>query len=91
MSEAFVIRNYGNSRIIPTYRGNYTLNAGFSFRSQDKKLVEELSSMPFVEARSLGDVDSMTIQKLRKLASSCGVKGSFLMKKVELIKTLGGN
>ena len=91
MSEAFVITNYGNSRIIPTYRGNYTLNTGFSFRSQDKKLVEELSSMPFVGARSLGDVDSMTIQQLRKLASSCRVKGSFLMKKIELIKILGGN
>ena len=91
MSEAFVIRNYGNSRIIPTYKGNFTLNSGFSFRSQDEKLVKELSSIPFVDARSLGDIDSMTIQQLRKLASSCGMKGTFLMKKIELIKILGGN
>ena len=91
MSEAFVIRNYGKSRIIPTYKGNYTLNSDFTFHSQDEKLVKELSSMPFVDAKSLGDINLMTIQKLRKLAVSCGVKGTFLMKKVELIKILGGN
>lgn len=90
MSEAFVITNYGNSRIIPTCRGNVTLNAGFLFHSKDEKLAKELGSMPSVETRSIGDVDSMTIQKLRKLATSCGVKGSFLMKKIELIKILGG-
>lgn len=91
MSEAFVIRNYGNSRIIPTYKGNYTLNPDFTLHSQDEKLVKELSSMPFVDAKSIGDIDLMTIQELRKLAVSCGVKGTFLMKKVELIKILGGN
>lgn len=91
MSEAFEIRNYGKSRVIPTYKGNYALNAGFAFRTRDKKLVRELSSLPFVDARSLGDIDLLSIQKLRKLASSYKVKGSFFMKKVELIKILGGN
>jgi len=91
MSEAFVITNHGNSRIVPTHQGNITLSAGFLFHSKDLKLVEELSSMPHIEAKSLGDIDSMSIQKLRKLATSCGMKGTFHMKKVELIKYLGGN
>lgn len=91
MSEAFVVTNHGNSRIVPTYQGNLTLSAGFSFHSKDLKLIEELNSLPFIEAKSLGDIDSMSIQKLRKLASICGIKGSFYMKKVELIEYLGGN
>lgn len=91
MSEAFVVMNHGNSRIVPTHLGNMTLSAGFLFHSKDLKLVEQLSSMPHIEAKSLGDIDSMSIQKLRKLATNCGIKGTFHMKKVELIKYLGGN
>jgi len=91
MSEAFLITNFGNSRIAPTYQGNMTLSAGFSFHSKDLKLVEELGSLPHIETKSLGDIDSMSIQQLRKLAASCGVKDSFFMKKVELINYLGGN
>lgn len=91
MSEAFVVMNHGNSRIVPTHLGNMNLSAGFLFHSKDLKLVEQLKSMPHIEAKSLGDIDSMSIQKLRKLATSCGIKGSFYMKKVELIKYLGGN
>lgn len=88
--EVFLVHNYGHGRGIPTYKGTYFLNKGFHKTITDKRLAEQLGRVRLVEVRSLGVLVSKTINELRKLASSRGVKKTFSMKKVELIKALGG-
>lgn len=88
--EIFAVRNCGQGRGIPTYKGNFFLNKGFYFTTADKKLATELGKAHLVEVRSLKAFAGKTVKELRKMASESGVKRAFSMKKAALILALGG-
>lgn len=86
----YEIQNFGASRQIPTHIGSYFIARNGLIYESDPKLVDEICSVPLVEARKKLNLTGFTIQVLRKIASKRRIQGSSRLKKSELINQLGG-
>lgn len=90
----YEIRNFGASRIIPTHRGGFNITRNSSIyvhpNELDKKLLDEISSAPFVEVSEKKDLTGYTVRMLRALAKKSRKKVRSRMKKSELLQLVGG-
>ncbi|HZX10455.1 MAG TPA: Rho termination factor N-terminal domain-containing protein [Acidobacteriota bacterium] len=83
--------NHGFRRAIPTPLGEVSLPKGRPTTINDKKVVEAIRGYPYIEIKEdkkKADFGSLKIWELRKIASKRGIKGTFKMKKSELVKKL---
>lgn len=87
--------NYGPTGFFPTCLGNMWLERGLRRELSDPKAIKELSAFPMVdvkvvegEEKSTVDYAQYPISQLRHIAAELGIKGTFSMKKVDLIKKL---
>jgi len=73
-----------------TDRGVYEDLKRFEFSDKlgFKVIVDDENGHPPASAEPGIDIDALPINELRRIASGKGVKGTFSMKKVDLIKTL---
>jgi hypothetical protein len=87
----YEICNYGNSRALP-YKGmNIFLGKNQSIKTEDKDMVDILSSYPYLEVREIKeniDYKDMNFWKLKKIAKEQGLELTRNVKKFELIKLL---
>jgi transcription initiation factor TFIIIB Brf1 subunit/transcription initiation factor TFIIB len=87
------ITNYGYRKIFPTCLGNMFIPRQKPFELDNPKAIKELSHFKDVVVEILEDDERIDyarypIHQLRKIASQLGIKGSFYMKKIDLIKKL---
>lgn len=87
------ITNYSYRRIFPTCLGNMFIARQKPIELRHSKAINELSHFKDVLVEVLEpderiDYGRYPIHQLRKIATQVGIKGSFFMKKIELIKKL---
>lgn len=87
------IINNGHRRVYPTCIGDLRIPKGQDYLLDNRKAIEELQEYPDISIEILSDdpfidYSKHPINQLRNIASKCGIKNSFFMKKDDLIKTL---
>ena len=89
------IINYGYRKVFPTCLGNLRLLPNRPYEFTNARAVNELRNYKDIQIEILEedkpiDYSKYPIGQLRKIATKVGIKGSFFMKKIELIKKLEG-
>jgi len=86
----YTVINHGFRRAIPTANGEISLPHGIPIRFGDSErgVVDVIRRYPYIEVKGDSKLNSLKIWELRKLATKYGIKGSFFMKKSELVKKL---
>ena len=87
------VTNYGYRKIFPTCLGNLLIPPRKPIEIDNEKAAKELSEFKDVEVKILEgesqiDYSKYKINELRNIAAQIGIKGTFSMKKVDLIKKL---
>lgn len=92
------ITNFGRPRPFPTYKGNFFLGRLQPIKTRDRQIVEDLRKqstrsdvqlkIEILEEDKKVDYSKYRISELRSVASKVGIKGTFTMKKADLIKKL---
>jgi len=85
----YTIINHGFRRAIPTSRGEVSLPKDRPVRIKDKDVVDAIRGYPYIEIKGgESKFNSLKIWEVRKIAARSGIKGSFKMKKSELVEKL---
>lgn len=92
------ITNFGRPRPFPTYKGNFFLGRLQPIETRDRQIVEDFRKqskrsdvqlkIEILEKEKRVDYSKYRISELRSIASKVGIKGTFTMKKADLIKKL---
>jgi len=89
------IINYGPTGHFPTCLGNIWLERGLRRELSDPRAIKELAAYPLVDVKIVEGAESNAvdyakypISQLRHIAAELGIKGTFSMKKTDLIKIL---
>lgn len=85
----YEIINYGPSRSFPTKIGNIPIAKHQRVEIEGKEVASEILRYPLVKvAKIMRDWDHMQIGDIRKMARIRGIKGTFMMKKKDLLEKL---
>lgn len=87
------ITNFSFRKRFPTCLGVLFLPRYKQIELSDPQAIKDLSRFPYMEIEFIegpANFVRMSINQLRHVATQKGIKGSFFMKKAELIKKLEG-
>jgi hypothetical protein len=88
------IINNGHRKVYPTCIGDLRIPKGQEYLLDDKKAIQELQEYPDITVEIIKpagptiDYTKYTINQVRDIARKAGIKGTFNMKKVTVIKLL---